>query len=101
MPEEWYLPGGFWSLVWGVFLGIVFIVWLTIDINLRAASYMILQTIACFKLIGNICLSGELENSHVHKTSPEKKWFTQFGVEDLDWSPQSPDLNPIQPTPLN
>ncbi len=30
------------------------------------------------------------------QTSSIKKWFSQFGVEELDWSPLSADLNPIQ-----
>lgn len=31
----------------------------------------------------------------VHKVSSIKKWFSQFGVEELDWPAQSPDLKPI------
>ncbi len=34
-----------------------------------------------------------------HKAWTVKKWFSQFGVEELDWPAQSPDLNP-RPTPL-
>ncbi len=33
---------------------------------------------------------------HMHKTSSIRKRFSQFGVEELDWPAQSPDLNPIQ-----
>jgi hypothetical protein len=25
-----------------------------------------------------------------------QKWFVEFGVEELDWLAQSPDLNPIK-----
>lgn len=84
MPEEWYLPGGFWSLVWGVFLGIVFIVWLTIDINLSAASYMILQTIACFKVIGN--------------TKPDQK---RNGLPSLVWKTSTGLHKALTSTPSN
>lgn len=34
--------------------------------------------------------------SPVNKTSSIKKLFSQFGVEELDWAAQSPDLNPVQ-----
>lgn len=30
------------------------------------------------------------------KTSPLKKWLSQFGLEEHDSSAHSPDLNPIQ-----
>ncbi len=32
----------------------------------------------------------------MYKDRTIKKWFSQFGVEELDWPAQSPDLNPIQ-----
>ncbi len=32
----------------------------------------------------------------MHKASSIKKWFSWFGVEELDCPAQSPDLNPIQ-----
>ena len=31
-----------------------------------------------------------------HKASTEKKLFDEFGVEELEWSTQSPDLNPAE-----
>jgi len=30
----------------------------------------------------------------VHKASSIKTWMSEFGVEELDWPAQSPDLNP-------
>ncbi|KAK3526994.1 hypothetical protein QTP86_006135 [Hemibagrus guttatus] len=32
----------------------------------------------------------------VHKASSIKTWMSEFGVEELDWPSQSPDLNPIE-----
>ena len=32
----------------------------------------------------------------VHKARSIKTWMREFGVEELDWSAQSPDLNPIE-----
>ncbi|KAK3509811.1 hypothetical protein QTP70_012007 [Hemibagrus guttatus] len=32
----------------------------------------------------------------VHKASSIKTWMSEFGVEELDWPAQSPDLNPIE-----
>ncbi|KAK3560392.1 hypothetical protein QTP86_008484 [Hemibagrus guttatus] len=32
----------------------------------------------------------------VHKASSIKTWMNEFGVEELDWPAQSPDLNPIE-----
>lgn len=32
----------------------------------------------------------------VHKTWSMKAWLDEFGVEELNWPPQSPDLNPVK-----
>ena len=32
----------------------------------------------------------------VHKARSIQKWFVEIGVEELDWSAQNPDLNPIE-----
>lgn len=32
----------------------------------------------------------------VHKARSIKTWLDEFGVEELDWPAQSPDLNPIE-----
>ena len=34
------------------------------------------------------------DNAPVHKARSTQKWFVEIGVEELDWSAQSPDLNP-------
>jgi len=38
----------------------------------------------------------QYENVPVHKARSMQKWFSEFGVEELHWLAQSPDLNPIQ-----
>jgi hypothetical protein len=35
-------------------------------------------------------------NAHVHKARSIQKCFFEIGVEEIDWPPQSPDLNPIE-----
>jgi len=32
----------------------------------------------------------------VHKARSIKTWMSEFGVEELDWPAQTPDLNPIE-----
>jgi len=32
----------------------------------------------------------------VHKAKSIKTWISEFGMEELDWPTQSPDLNPIE-----
>uniref|UniRef100_A0A671TM21 Tc1-like transposase DDE domain-containing protein n=1 Tax=Sparus aurata TaxID=8175 RepID=A0A671TM21_SPAAU len=32
----------------------------------------------------------------VHKARSIKTWMREFGVDELDWPTQSPDLNPIE-----
>jgi len=32
----------------------------------------------------------------VHKSRSFRTWLDEFGVEELDWSTQSDDLNPIK-----
>ena len=36
------------------------------------------------------------DNAPVHKVRSIQKWFVEIGVEELDWSAQSPDRNPIE-----
>ena len=36
------------------------------------------------------------DNAPVHKARSIQKRFVETGVEELDWSTQSPDLNPIE-----
>ena len=37
----------------------------------------------------------------MHKARSFQKWFVEIGVEELDWSAQSPDLNPIEHFGMN
>ena len=36
------------------------------------------------------------DNALVHKVRSIQKWFVEIGVEELDWSAQSPYGNPIK-----
>jgi uncharacterized membrane protein len=36
------------------------------------------------------------DNAPVHKGSTIQKWYVKIGVEEIDWTAQSPDLNPIE-----
>jgi hypothetical protein len=37
------------------------------------------------------------DNVPMHKARSIQKWFVETCVEELDWSAQRPDLNPIEP----
>ena len=54
--------------------------------------YMIL----CFQLFGEGPFLFQHDNAPVHKARSIQKWFVEISVEGLDWSAQSPDLNPIK-----
>lgn len=60
----------------------------------------ILKLTVFFQLCSNslkIFFSFNMTNSaSVHKARSKKKWFSQFGVEELDWPAQSLDLNPTR-----
>ena len=36
------------------------------------------------------------DNAPMHKVRSIQNWFVEIGVEELDWSAQSSDLNPIK-----
>ena len=38
----------------------------------------------------------QYDNVPMHKVRSIQKWFVEISVEELDWSVQSPDLNPIE-----
>ena len=40
--------------------------------------------------------SFPVQHDPVHKKRSTKKWFVEFGVEELDWPAQIPELNPIE-----
>ncbi len=41
------------------------------------------------------------DNVPMHKARSVNIWFSQFGVEEFDWSAQSSDLNPTNTFGLN
>ena len=56
--------------------------------------------ILCFQLCGNSLGKSpfpfQVDKTLVHKVRSIQKWFVEIGVEELDWTAQSPDLNPIE-----
>ncbi|KAK3522388.1 hypothetical protein QTP86_008912 [Hemibagrus guttatus] len=41
-------------------------------------------------------MTPSCSNMTAHKARSIKTWMSEFGVEELDWPAQSPDLNPIE-----
>ncbi len=58
-------------------------------------SGVVRETMVCFQLCGRPFLFQH-DCSPVSKSRSIKTWLVEFGVEDLDWPSQSPDLNPIK-----
>jgi hypothetical protein len=56
--------------------------------------------ILCSQFCGNKFVEGPFlfqhDNAPMHKARSIQKWFVEVGVAELDWSAQSPDLNPIE-----
>ncbi|KAK3522379.1 hypothetical protein QTP86_007959 [Hemibagrus guttatus] len=50
----------------------------------------------CKKLFGDDPFLFQHDCTPVTKASSIKTWMSEFGVEELDWPAQSPDLNPIE-----
>ena len=62
-----------------------------------AHSYVSGKNPTCFVSI--VCVwpfPFPMTMAHVHRASSMKKRFSQFGLEELDWPVQNPELNPIQ-----
>jgi len=55
-------------------------------------------TISCSQLCGKSLGMALFQHdcAPVHKARSIKTWMSEFGVEELDWPAQSPDLNPIE-----
>ena len=58
--------------------------------NIILQHTMISWTMVCSRFL------LQHDNAPVHKARSIKKWLSQFGVEELEWAPQRPALNPIQ-----
>jgi hypothetical protein len=57
-------------------------------------DYSVLPTL--WQQLGESPFQFQHENAPVHKVRSIKKMFVKIVVEELDWSAQSPDRNPIE-----
>jgi len=73
--------GGGAVIVWGCFSGAGLSPLVPVKGTLNASAYQ--EILGCTK--------------PVHKARIIKTWMSEFGVEELDWPRESPDLNPIEP----
>ena len=68
--------------------------------NLIATTYNDIQDISelptLWQQFGEGPFLFEHDNAPMIKVRFTQKWFVEMGVEELDWSAQSPDLNPIE-----
>lgn len=68
--------------------------------NLNTSAYQDILDNAMLPTVGQHFVEGPFLFEHdyapVHKARTIKTWFDEFGVEELDWPAQSPDLQPIK-----
>ena len=71
-----------------------------VNSNLNASAYQDILDNAMpptwWQQFGEVPFLFQHDCAPVHKARTIKTWLDEFGVEELDWPAQSPDLNPIE-----
>ncbi|MCI4391978.1 hypothetical protein PGIGA_G00140630 [Pangasianodon gigas] len=87
-------------MVWGCFSGVGLGPLLPVKGNVNASAYQDILDNAMLPTLWEQFGDGPFLFQHdcapVHKARSIKTWLDEFGVEELDWPAQSPDLNPIE-----
>ena len=87
-------------MVWGCFSGVELGPLVPVNGALKASSYQDILENFMLPTLWEQFGDGPFLFQHgctpVHKARSIKTWMSEFGVEELDWPAQSPDLNPIE-----
>ena len=92
------VEGGLWC--GGCFSGVALGPLVPVKGTLEASAYQdILDNFripSLWEQLGDDLFLFQHDCAPVHKARSMKKCMNEFGVEELDWPAQSPDLNPIE-----